>query len=66
MARKQAPFTTMVITDITDKKTIDNITYWLLSKITTPELSPLPFEMWQHIISFLPQEKCKDGDSMII
>jgi len=55
MESNQPPFTQMFITHI--KKKNNDMTYWLYNTISKNELlSPLPIEIWEHIMTFVSVE----------
>ena len=57
-----AHFTRMFIKDIKDKKTTNKMVLWLSIGANKNKLLPqMPFEMWRHILSFVPEEKRKDA-----
>ena len=54
-----AHFTRMFIKD---KKTTNKMVLWLSNEANKNKLLPqMPFEMWRHILSFVPEEKRKDA-----
>lgn len=59
-----APFTNLVIyadpKNNNDNKK-DHVSAWMLQEVSkNTHLSPLPFEIWRHIVDFTVQEKRKD------
>jgi len=45
-----------------DKKTTNKMILWLSNEANKNKLLPqMPFEMWRHILSFVPEEKRKDA-----
>jgi len=67
MVTNQELFTKMFITN---NESIYNIASWLLNEVNKTELPQMPFEMWYHIVSFVPKEKRNDavilGNNVII